>query len=122
MCSARVFQPVLLATILTSTVSLSVAGAVTPETIKLYLLGLPAMLIGTWAGLKLYGKLDDALFRKIILVLSARVRRVTCRAVLDVSIGEPCGPYDSGLKDSRGARDGRPALARLASPSTVSFS
>ena len=64
-----VFQPVLLATILTSTVSLSVAGAVTAETMKLYLLGLPCMLIGTWVGLKLYGKLDDAKFRKIILLL-----------------------------------------------------
>ena len=64
-----IFQPVLLATILTSTVSLSVAGAVTADTVKLYLLGLPAMLAGTWVGLKLYGKLDDALFRKIILVL-----------------------------------------------------
>jgi uncharacterized membrane protein YfcA len=64
-----IFQPVLLATILTSTVSLSVAGAVTAETVKLYLLGLPAMLVGTWVGLKLYGRLDDALFRKIILIL-----------------------------------------------------
>jgi uncharacterized membrane protein YfcA len=64
-----IFQPVLLATILTSTVSLSVAGAVTAETVKLYLLGLPCMLAGTWAGLKLYGKLDDAAFRKIILLL-----------------------------------------------------
>jgi uncharacterized membrane protein YfcA len=50
-------------------VSLSVAGAVTGETVKLYLLGLPCMLAGTWAGLKLYGKLDDAVFRKIILIL-----------------------------------------------------
>jgi uncharacterized protein len=64
-----IFQPVLLATILTSTVSLSVAGAVTSETVKLYLLGLPCMLAGTWAGLKLYGRLDDAVFRKIILIL-----------------------------------------------------
>jgi hypothetical protein len=64
-----IFQPVLLATILTSTATLSVAGAVTTETVKLYLLGLPAMLAGTWVGLKLYGKLDDAVFRKIILIL-----------------------------------------------------
>jgi uncharacterized membrane protein YfcA len=64
-----VFQPVLLATILTSTASLSVAGAVTAETMKLYLLGLPCMLAGTWVGLRLYGKLDDAKFRKIILLL-----------------------------------------------------
>jgi uncharacterized protein len=59
----------LLATILTSTVSLSVAGAVTAGTVKLYLLGLPAMLAGTWAGLRLYGRLNDAVFRKIILML-----------------------------------------------------
>ena len=64
-----IFQPVLLATIVTSTISLSLAGAVTAETVKLYLLGLPCMLAGTLAGLKLYGKLDDAAFRKVILVL-----------------------------------------------------
>ena len=64
-----IFQPVLLATILTSTVSLSAAGAVTAETTKLYLLGLPCMLAGTWVGLKLYGRLNDAAFRKIILLL-----------------------------------------------------
>ena len=64
-----IFQPVLLATILTSTVSLSAAGAVTAETMKLYLLGLPCMLAGTWVGLKLYGSLNDAAFRKIILLL-----------------------------------------------------
>jgi uncharacterized protein len=64
-----IFQPVLLATILTSTVSLSAAGAVTAETMKLYLLGLPCMLAGTWVGLRLYGRLNDAAFRKIILLL-----------------------------------------------------
>jgi uncharacterized membrane protein YfcA len=26
-------------------------------------------LVGTWVGLRLYGRLDDALFRKIILIL-----------------------------------------------------
>ncbi len=64
-----IFQPVLLATILTSTASLIAAGAVTTATMKLYLLGLPCMLAGTWVGLKLYGKVDDAGFRKIILLL-----------------------------------------------------
>jgi hypothetical protein len=64
-----VFQPVLLATILMSTASLTAVGAITGETVKLYLLGLPCMLVGTWVGLKLYGKLDDAAFRKIILLL-----------------------------------------------------
>jgi uncharacterized membrane protein YfcA len=30
---------------------------------------MPAMLAGLWVGFRLYGKLDDAAFRKIILVL-----------------------------------------------------
>jgi uncharacterized membrane protein YfcA len=64
-----VFQPVNLAAIVLSAVSLSIAGAVTAETIKLYVLGLPIMLAGMWAGLKLYGKLDDAAFRKVLLLL-----------------------------------------------------
>jgi uncharacterized protein len=37
--------------------------------VQLYLIGLPAMVAGLWAGFKLYGKLDDAAFRKVILVL-----------------------------------------------------
>ncbi len=41
----------------------------TLETAKLYVLGLPAMLAGLWLGFKLYGKLDDVAFRKVILVL-----------------------------------------------------
>jgi uncharacterized membrane protein YfcA len=64
-----VFQPVNLAAMVMSTVSLSIAGAVTAGTVKLYLLGLPLMLAGLWSGFKLYGKLDDAAFRKVILVL-----------------------------------------------------
>ncbi|MFI4960416.1 MAG: sulfite exporter TauE/SafE family protein, partial [Hyphomicrobiales bacterium] len=49
--------------------SLAFAGAYTAETIKLYLYGLPALAAGIWIGLKLYGKLDEAGFRKVILVL-----------------------------------------------------
>jgi uncharacterized membrane protein YfcA len=64
-----VFQPVMLATIAANLVSLAVAGAVTAATLRLYLLGLPAMIAGIWMGFKLYGRLDDAAFRKIILVL-----------------------------------------------------
>ena len=33
------------------------------------MLGLPSLLAGLWGGFKLYGKLDDAAFRKVILVL-----------------------------------------------------
>jgi uncharacterized membrane protein YfcA len=64
-----VFQPVMLAAIVINTISLSIAGAVTAETAKLFLLGFPALLAGLWSGFKLYGKLDDAAFRKVILLL-----------------------------------------------------
>ena len=64
-----VFQPVMLAAIVMNAVTLSLAGAVTTETVKLYVLGLPALLAGLWSGFKLYGKLDDAAFRKVILLL-----------------------------------------------------
>jgi uncharacterized membrane protein YfcA len=64
-----VFQPVNLAAIVMSAVSLSVAGAVRAETVKLYLLGLPLLLAGLWSGFKLYGKLDEGAFRKLILLL-----------------------------------------------------
>jgi uncharacterized protein len=64
-----VFQPVMLAAIIANVVSLGIAGAVTADILRLYLLGLPAMLAGLWVGFKLYGKLDDAAFRKIVLVL-----------------------------------------------------
>jgi uncharacterized membrane protein YfcA len=64
-----VFQPVLLAAIVANVVSLAIAGAITEDVLRLYGLGLPAMIAGLWAGFKLYGKLDDAAFRKIILVL-----------------------------------------------------
>lgn len=64
-----VFQPVNLANIVISAVSLTIAGAVTTKTVELYLLGLPLLLAGLWSGFKLYGKLDDAAFRKVILLL-----------------------------------------------------
>lgn len=64
-----VFQPVILAATLANLVALSIAGAITADTVRLYLLGLPAMAAGLWAGFELYGKLDEAAFRKIILAL-----------------------------------------------------
>jgi uncharacterized protein len=64
-----VFQPVNLAAVAMSAVSLSIAGAVTFETIKLYMIGLPVMMAGMWTGLKLYGRLDDAAFHKLLLWL-----------------------------------------------------
>ena len=35
----------------------------------LYLLGLPVMVAGIWSGFTLYGKLDEAAFRKLMLLL-----------------------------------------------------
>lgn len=64
-----VFQPVMLAAIIATAISLSFTGVVTMEIAKLYVLGLPALLAGLWIGFKLYGKLDDVAFRKLVLVL-----------------------------------------------------
>jgi uncharacterized membrane protein YfcA len=64
-----VFQPVILAAQAMTAISLAFAGAYTTVTIKLYLYGVPALAAGVWIGLKLYGKLDEAGFRKVILVL-----------------------------------------------------
>jgi hypothetical protein len=52
-----------------SAISLSTISTITAETGKLYLFGLPLVLAGTWTGLKLYGRLDDAGFRRIVLLL-----------------------------------------------------
>jgi uncharacterized membrane protein YfcA len=64
-----IFQPVILAAQAMTAISLAFAGAYTTVTIKLYLYGVPALAAGVWIGLKLYGKLDEAGFRKVILVL-----------------------------------------------------
>ena len=37
--------------------------------VRLFFEGLPALLLGLWAGVTLYGKLNDAAFRKAMLVL-----------------------------------------------------
>jgi uncharacterized membrane protein YfcA len=50
------FQPVMFATFVMSAISLAVAGVFGLETIKLYALALPALIVGVWCGLKLYWK------------------------------------------------------------------
>jgi len=64
-----IFQPVIVTTFAMSAVALGVSGAVTADSVKLFLLGLPMLAAGTWLGLRLYSRLDEANFRKIILVL-----------------------------------------------------
>ena len=64
-----VFQPSGVAVFLMTGLWLGGTGMVGGDTLLLFLIGLPALAVGTWAGLKLFGKLDDQAFRRIILVL-----------------------------------------------------
>ena len=64
-----IFQPVILSAFALTAISLTVAGTVTLDLVKLYIMGLPLLAAGVWLGLKLYGHLDDAAFRKMILCL-----------------------------------------------------
>ncbi len=64
-----IFQPVNFAAMAMNVASLGVAGAISGATVRLYLLGLLPVFAGLWVGLRLYGKLDDAAFRKVILLL-----------------------------------------------------
>jgi uncharacterized protein len=63
------FQPVGVAIFAMSAVWLGGSGSVSADTVKLFLIGLPVLLVGTWTGLRLYGRLDEAQFRKVVLVL-----------------------------------------------------
>ncbi len=64
-----VFQPAAVAIFAMSAAWLGAKGAVSPDTIRLFLFGLPVLLAGTWLGMKLYGHLDETTFRKVVLVL-----------------------------------------------------
>ncbi|MBV9346455.1 MAG: sulfite exporter TauE/SafE family protein [Pseudolabrys sp.] len=64
-----VFQPVILGSFLLTWTSLAVSGKISGDTIRLFLYGLPLLLAGMWVGFELYGRLDDAGFRKVVLVL-----------------------------------------------------
>jgi uncharacterized protein len=63
------FQPVMFATFFMTAISLAFVGAYTAETIKLYAFALPALIAGIGCGIWLYGKLNDAAFRRVILIL-----------------------------------------------------
>ena len=65
-----IFQPVLFITMTMTTLTFAASGHLfNADILKLFLLGLPALLLGLWVGVTLYGKLDDAAFRKAILIL-----------------------------------------------------
>jgi uncharacterized membrane protein YfcA len=64
-----VFQPLGVAIFAMSSLWLGIRGAISTDTAWFFIFGLPALLAGTWVGLKLYGHLDEAGFRKIVLLL-----------------------------------------------------
>ena len=64
-----VFQPVAVAIFLMTGAWLGSAGVIGKDTAWLFLIGVPALLAGTWLGMKLYGRLDEAAFRKVVLVV-----------------------------------------------------
>ncbi|TPQ36595.1 permease [Bradyrhizobium guangdongense] len=63
------FQPVAVVVFAIAALWLGVKGSLTIETAKLFVLGLPFLFAGTWLGLKLFGRIDEAVFRKIVLAL-----------------------------------------------------
>ena len=64
-----IFQPVAVAVFLMSAAWLGAKGTVTSETAKLFVMGLPCVATGTWLGLKMFGRIDETTFRKIVLAL-----------------------------------------------------
>jgi uncharacterized membrane protein YfcA len=64
-----VYQPTAVATFAMTIFWLGGLGAITQQSIKLFLIGLPALALGTLVGWKLYGRLDEASFRTVVLVL-----------------------------------------------------
>ncbi|MDB5376160.1 MAG: permease [Rubritepida sp.] len=66
-----VFQTVAVAIFVATALWLRVEGSIAEDTVWLAVIGLPAVLAGTWTGLRLYGRLDDAAFRYAVLALLA---------------------------------------------------
>jgi len=64
-----VFQPVGVSVFLMTALFLGGTGIIGRDTIWLFLIGLPALAAGTSAGLKLFGRLNEAGFRRVVLVL-----------------------------------------------------
>jgi len=64
-----VFQPIGVAVFLMTGIWLGGTGLVDFETLRLFVIGLPLLLAGTWVGLRLYARLDEAGFRKVVLGL-----------------------------------------------------
>ncbi len=64
-----VFQPVAVAIFAMTALWLGGAGLLGADTIRLFAVGLPAVLAGLWLGLRLYDRLDETGFRNVVLAL-----------------------------------------------------
>jgi uncharacterized membrane protein YfcA len=64
-----VFQPAAVASFIVILIGFAGTRSFTAHMGWLFLLGLPALALGSWLGFKLYGKLDEAAFRKVVLYL-----------------------------------------------------
>jgi uncharacterized membrane protein YfcA len=64
-----VFQPIGVGVFVITGIWLGGTGLIDTETSRLFLIGLPVLLAGTWVGLRLYSRLDEAGFRKVVLGL-----------------------------------------------------
>jgi len=64
-----IFQPTAVAIFVMTALWLGARGAISVDIISLFAAGLPVLLLGTWAGMKVYGRIDEATFRKIVLAL-----------------------------------------------------
>ena len=64
-----VFQPFAVATFAMTAIWMGGTGLVDADTVELGAAGLPAILLGTWLGLRLYGRLGEDGFRRTVLVL-----------------------------------------------------
>ena len=64
-----VFQPVAVAVFAMTALWLGGTGALSADILWLVAIGLPAMALGTWLGLRLFGRLNEAWFRRIVLGL-----------------------------------------------------
>lgn len=64
-----IFQPTAVAIFVMAALWLGGRGAVDVDIARLFAAGLPALLAGTWLGMKVYGRIDEPTFRKVVLVL-----------------------------------------------------
>jgi len=64
-----VFQPTIATTLVMIALWLGGTGLLASNTLRLFFIGAPALVGGHWLGLRLYGRLEETRFRRIVLVL-----------------------------------------------------